>query len=60
MKVSEMITSLKHMEEVYGDIEVEILIQNQDGLHQMDKQVFFVYSQYEDDVNKCSIQDFPY
>jgi len=47
------------MKTEYGDLDIEILIQNKDGLHQMDKEIFFVYSQYESE-DRCSIQDFPY
>lgn len=63
MKISEMINALKESKEMYGDIEIEILIQSKDGtLHDMNadgSEIYFNYGQYEDG-DKLGIQNFPY
>jgi uncharacterized beta-barrel protein YwiB (DUF1934 family) len=62
MKISEMIHALNESKEMYGDIDIEILIQTKDGLSDMDadgSEIYFSYEQY-DDGDKLGIQNFPY
>lgn len=61
MKLSEMINALKESKEMYGDIDVEILIQTKDCLNSIEpnEPVYFNYGQYEDG-DRLGIQNFPY
>ena len=63
MKISGMINALNESKEMYGDIEIEILIQLKDGtLCDMDvgsSEIYFNHIQYEDG-DKLGIQNFPY
>jgi hypothetical protein len=63
MKISQMIRALEESKEMYGNINIGILIQLEDGtLSDMDmdnSEIYFNYEQYEDG-DKLSIQNFPY
>ena len=56
-----MINALKESKEMYGDIDVEILIQTKDCLNSIEpnEPVYFNYGQYEDG-DRLGIQNFPY
>ena len=62
MKISEMINALNESKGMYGDIDIEILIQTENGLVDMDvdnSEIYFTYGQYETG-DKLGIQNFPY
>ena len=61
MKISEIINALNKSKEEYGDLDVTILVQTQNGLASIesDEQIYFNYGQYEDS-DKLDIQNFPY
>jgi hypothetical protein len=63
MKISQMIRALEESKEMYGNINVGILIQLEDGtLSDMDvdnSEIYFNCEQYEDE-DRLSIQNFPY
>ena len=61
MKVSKMIEHLKFVEHTYGDIEVEMLHQDEEDkvIRKIDP-IHFNYSQDEKGIATCTIQNFPY
>ena len=62
MKISEMIRALEESKEMYGNIDIEILIESDGKLYDMDidnSEIYFNYGQYENG-DKLGIQNFPY
>ena len=55
MKVSEVIKNLEFMNKTYGDLEVEICIENED--EELFSESSFIFSS---DLEKIYIQNFPF